>query len=189
MKLYKDYYFLDATKQPNLIYPISNSRIKNCYDRWGVSEISGEISDELRQTVNSISVSDVWSNQWCFPYQYITPISYQETTTSGSSWSFSSFSHQLRGTVGTVYRIPVYLPSPTTPSDTKLYGIKKVIFHDPATIVLWEDGTKTVVKCQEGDTYSKEIGLAMCMLKKYMGNKGNFNNVFKEYCGGDEDER
>lgn len=25
--------------------------------------------------------------------------------------------------------------------------IKKVIFNDPATIVLWNDGTKTVVKC------------------------------------------
>jgi hypothetical protein len=77
---------------------------------------------------------------------------------------------------------PVYLPS-----NIKPYGIKKVIFHDPATIVLWEDGTKTVVKCQEGDTYSKEIGLAMCMLKKYMGNKGNFNEVFKTYCGSDSE--
>ena len=34
-------------------------------------------------------------------------------------------------------------------------GIKKVIFNDPATIVLWDDGTKTVVKCSEGDTYSE----------------------------------
>lgn len=34
--------------------------------------------------------------------------------------------------------------------------IKKVIFNDPATIILWKDGTKTVVKCQEGDTYDKE---------------------------------
>ena len=27
--------------------------------------------------------------------------------------------------------------------------IKKVIFHDPATVVFWKDGTKTVVKCGE----------------------------------------
>ena len=59
--------------------------------------------------------------------------------------------------------------------------IKKVIFNDPATIVLWSDGTKTVVKCQEGDTYSKELGLAMCISKKYLGNKGNFNEVFKKW--------
>lgn len=59
--------------------------------------------------------------------------------------------------------------------------IKDVIFNNPATIVLWEDGTKTVVKCQEGDTYSKELGLAMCISKKYLGNKGNFNEVFKKW--------
>lgn len=61
-------------------------------------------------------------------------------------------------------------------------GISRVIFNDPATIVFWDDGTKTVVKCQEGDTYSKETGLALCIAKKTLGNKGNFNNVFKKWC-------
>ena len=60
-------------------------------------------------------------------------------------------------------------------------NIEKVIFNDPATIVVWKDGTKTVVKCQPGDTYSKELGLAMCIAKKSLGNKGNFNEVFKKY--------
>jgi len=59
--------------------------------------------------------------------------------------------------------------------------IKKVIFNNPATVVIWEDGTKTVVKCQEGDTYSEELGLAMCIAKKFFGNKGNFNEVFKKW--------
>ena len=59
--------------------------------------------------------------------------------------------------------------------------IKKVIFNDPATIVIWSDDTKTVVKCQEGDTYSKELGLAMCISKKFLGNKGNFNEEFKKW--------
>lgn len=176
MKLQEGYYFVNATKQPNEIYPISNLRIESSYDKWGVCEISGEIADKLRQTVDSISVSDEWS----FPYPYTR---YTKTTTSEPPW-YRSITMQLSGTMETVPMIPVYLPS-----NIKPYGIKKVIFHDPATIVLWEDGTKTVVKCQEGDIYSKEIGLAMCMLKKYMGNESNFNNVFKKYCGGDEDER
>lgn len=60
-------------------------------------------------------------------------------------------------------------------------AIKKVIFNDPATIVLWNDGTKTVVKCQEGDEYSKEKGLALCIAKKHLGNKSNFNNEFKRW--------
>jgi len=59
--------------------------------------------------------------------------------------------------------------------------VKNVIFNDPATIVIWSDDTKTVVKCQEGDTYSEELGLAMCISKKYFGNKGNFNEVFKKW--------
>lgn len=59
--------------------------------------------------------------------------------------------------------------------------IKQVIFNNPATIVIWNDGTKTVVKCQEGDIYSKELGLAMAISKKFLGNKSNFNNVFNKW--------
>lgn len=58
---------------------------------------------------------------------------------------------------------------------------KKIIFNGPATIVLWEDGTKTVVKCQDGDTFDKEKGIALCFMKKSLGNKSNFNNVIKKY--------
>ena len=61
------------------------------------------------------------------------------------------------------------------------FVIKKVIFNDPATIVLWQDGTKTVVKCGEEDTYDPEKGLALCFAKKAMGNKGNFNNTMKKW--------
>ena len=63
-------------------------------------------------------------------------------------------------------------------------GIKKVIFNDPATIVLWDDGTKTVVKCSEGDTYSEWSGLAFCICKKLMGDE--FHKVFKHWCDRDD---
>ena len=66
------------------------------------------------------------------------------------------------------------------------FEIKDVIFNDPATIVLWADGTKTVVKCQEGDLYSEELGLAMCFAKKALGNKSNFNNVFHKWVPEEE---
>ena len=61
--------------------------------------------------------------------------------------------------------------------------IKDVIFNDPATIVFWKDGTKTVVKCQKdkGDTYNPELGLAMCIIKKMCNNKGNYNDVFNKW--------
>lgn len=60
-------------------------------------------------------------------------------------------------------------------------GINKVIFNDPATIVLWSDGTKTVVKCQENDFYDPEKGLAMAIAKKALGNQGNYYNEIKKW--------
>ena len=67
---------------------------------------------------------------------------------------------------------------------TYIPSIKKVIFNNPATIVIWNDGTKTTVKCSERDEYSEEVGLAMCVSKKALGNKGNFNEVFKKHIPG-----
>lgn len=46
----------------------------------------------------------------------------------------------------------------------------KVIYNGPATIILWNDGTKTVVKCKEGDSYSPEAGFALAVLKRLTGN-------------------
>lgn len=43
-----------------------------------------------------------------------------------------------------------------------LFGkIVKVIFNDPATIVFWDDGKKTVVKCQGGDKFDEKKGLIL----------------------------
>lgn len=60
--------------------------------------------------------------------------------------------------------------------------IKNVIFNDPATIVFWTDGTKTVVKCQEDDEFDPEKGLTMAITKKVYGNKGSYCNVIKKWC-------
>lgn len=66
--------------------------------------------------------------------------------------------------------------------------IKNVIFNEPATIILWADGTKTVVKCQEGEGYDPEKGLAMVISKKALGNKGNYCEVFKKWLPEVEEE-
>ena len=58
--------------------------------------------------------------------------------------------------------------------------IKKVIFNKPATIVFWEDNTKTVVQCGPLDSFDPEKGLAMAIAKKALGNKGNYyNEIYK----------
>lgn len=59
--------------------------------------------------------------------------------------------------------------------------IKDVIFNNPATIVFWADGSKTVVKCQDDDIYDPEKGLAMAISKKALGNQGNYCNDIKKW--------
>ena len=63
----------------------------------------------------------------------------------------------------------------------KVPEIERVIFSYPATIVIWKDNTKTVVKCSENDQYDEETGLALCIAKKALGNKGNWYNEFKKW--------
>ena len=71
-------------------------------------------------------------------------------------------------------------------SSSHIPEIKNVIFNDPATIVFWEDGTKTVVKCQDGDKFDPEKGLAMAIVKKAYGNKGNYCNKMKKWLPKEE---
>lgn len=59
--------------------------------------------------------------------------------------------------------------------------IEKVIFKYPATVVLWADGTKTIVKAGDYDIFDPEKGLAMAIAKKALGNEGNYYKVFKKW--------
>lgn len=59
--------------------------------------------------------------------------------------------------------------------------IDRVVFSAPATIVFWKDKTKTVVKCQNGEPYDPEKGLAMAFIKKFCGNKGGYYEMFKTF--------
>ena len=84
----------------------------------------------------------------------------------------------LAGITASATSIPKAVPKPTN----YLPEIKNVKFNGPATIVFWADGTKTVVKCQDRDDYSEEVGLAMCIVKKVFGNKSKYNDIFKKWC-------
>lgn len=67
-------------------------------------------------------------------------------------------------------------------------AITKVIFSEPATVVYWIDGTKTVVICQEGDVYDRRTGLLLCCAKKLFGNTGRYNDILAKALdeGGEE---
>lgn len=63
------------------------------------------------------------------------------------------------------------------------FDVKEVIYNDPAVVVYWKDGTKTVATAQNED-YDPEKGLAICFAKKALGNSykgmGRFKRLLKK---------
>lgn len=53
---------------------------------------------------------------------------------------------------------------------------KKVIYNGPATIVIFEDGSKTVVKLQEGEQMDREKAVYAAICKRMLGSNKNRSN-------------
>jgi hypothetical protein len=66
-----------------------------------------------------------------------------------------------------IYGLPHFRPIP-----------KKVIYNYPATIVFWDDGTKTVVKCRKGELPDLDTAIAYAVCKKIYGNMSYFDKLF-----------
>lgn len=67
-------------------------------------------------------------------------------------------------------------------------NIVEVIYSNPATIVLWEDDTKTISKCAPGDIYNPETGLMLCILKKLAGSE-EMRRTFNDWLPDNNDNR
>ncbi len=63
-------------------------------------------------------------------------------------------------------------------------SIEKLFFSGTTTIVMWTDGTKTVVQPIKGEKFDPEIGIAMAIARKIFGSRHQFDkftaNVFRE---------
>lgn len=59
---------------------------------------------------------------------------------------------------------------------------KKIIVkpNDEMIIVLWQDGTKTIVKCCEDDNFDVDNGIARAYIKKIYGTNGKFRKQYKD---------
>lgn len=51
-------------------------------------------------------------------------------------------------------------------------SVKSVKFSGPATIVFFEDGTKAVTKCRDGDEYDINLGVSLAICKKVARDMG-----------------
>lgn len=60
-------------------------------------------------------------------------------------------------------------------------AIKKVHYNldKRATVVRWEDGVVTSVKCGPGDMFDLEKGIMACYVKRLFGNCGRFNTAIQ----------
>lgn len=58
-------------------------------------------------------------------------------------------------------------------------AIKQVIFNGPKTIILWVDGSKTIVSCSENDTYDRYIGFCAAVAKKMFGSTSQIKKIIE----------
>ena len=65
---------------------------------------------------------------------------------------------------------------PSAPQYINL-DVERVIFNDPATIVFWGDGSKTVVKCTKGQKFNKYYGFCAAVTKHIFENNSQVNKL------------
>jgi len=56
---------------------------------------------------------------------------------------------------------------------------KFVLFDPPYTYCIFPDNTQVSVKCAEGEEYSKEVGVAECIIKKLYQKRNRFLKLIK----------
>lgn len=82
-----------------------------------------------------------------------------------------------------------YTPSSVTMVPSKFYAKykneyfkpnfmpKKIIYNDPATIVFWQDGTKTVVKRSPSEQFNKYNAFCAALAKRIFENNSQVNKI------------
>lgn len=64
--------------------------------------------------------------------------------------------------------LPYSLPKPT-----------KLIVNGPATVILWDDGSKTVAKCNKDEPFDPEKGVAIAIAKRFVSSN-KLNKLFDD---------
>lgn len=128
--------------------------------------INGSSLDAYMNALNSWSLTSKISDIWLNPSRACE----QRTATD-------TFEEMSRSFLKLESEINKYLEE----NNMRKLAIKKVIYRNPATIVYWNNGDKTVVKCSENETFDPENGLAMAIIKHLLGNEGNYYNEFKKF--------
>lgn len=65
-------------------------------------------------------------------------------------------------------------------------SVKQIIYSGPKTIIIWSDGSKTIVSCGEGDTYDRYAGFCAAVTKKIFGSNSNIKKTIDKYAKADQ---
>lgn len=74
-------------------------------------------------------------------------------------------------------RLSIELSEPDKESSCDDITVDHIIYNDPATIVFWKDGTKTVVKKSPKEPYNKYTAFCAALAKKVYGNNSQVNKI------------
>lgn len=124
------------------------------------------------------TVADHWSARSLINYSDFSE------TTDGVRANWSSVSDSMDKFIKKM--IETYYIKMEEKNKMYIPEIKNVYFNDPCTVVIWEDKTKTIVRCSENDFYDPEKGLAMAIIKKIFGNDNSFHKIFKKWVPEEE---
>ena len=72
----------------------------------------------------------------------------------------------------------------------KNVDVKKIIFSGPKTIVLWSDGTKTIVSMSKDEThFDPEAAFCAAYTKKIFGTNSKIKRIIKEKSNIEQHQR
>lgn len=189
--LYREFYGCDITAIERKLKKDLNE-LRRKYYKFKVTRItfSKRLYDEWKQCfwIGKIKIEVDSIGQWS-GLTYLIEFEYEDCNDNRRYYSCNPQRKEMRDFYRDwVTRLTSAEEKPMIPKSS----IKNVIFNDPATIVFWYDGIKTVVKCQEGDTFDPEKGLAMAICKKILGSndsQSNFNDIFKKWLPKEEEKK
>lgn len=133
--------------------------------------------DEKMRNLNQTDISNliVWDRKNSKPIGRVTGMTIEQTSREWTGLKIDAVLFSENDNLKIKYNDDFYGVKTKAFTDLR---IKRVIFNDPATIVFWKDGTKTVVKAHN-ELFDPEKGLAMAVCKKLYGDK--YHRLFKDH--------
>ena len=164
-------------------YYINTLQNKFMYDiKYTDQEGSKDVPEELLVPVNAAQIHKDIVKKKC--YELISNVVKKEVE-DNMKFKFD----EVHFSSNYSYTYPMTMPKPKHKEPFFITNIKKVIFNPPCTVVLFGDGTKEVVRCQDGEVFDPEKGFAMALCKRYFGsnkNHSNYYELFTKFCPKEE---